>query len=232
MCILPFFYYLWYRNPSTDGKWLLWHQNNHTPPDDIGSNYYPVLGPYASGNVSVMNQHMNWLRSVNIGIIIVSWTGPGSHADLSLTDLLNVAANNGIKIAFHLEPYEVRTAYTIKSDVQYILANYGSHPAVLKIVRSTKWGNSTLPRPVFYVFASVLIDDNSWAKVIDHIRGTPSDVILIAQSISSFRIDTAHFDGLYTYDTYSINDSLFQATSDGCKQRNSIYSASVGPGLH
>jgi hypothetical protein len=43
-----------------------------------------------------------------------------------------------------------------------------------------------------------LFDDNSWAKVMDSIYGTPSDVIVIANSINTFRIDTAHCDGIYT----------------------------------
>jgi hypothetical protein len=224
------FYYVWYGNPSTNGQWIKWTQNDHQPPDDIASNYYPILDPYASGNITIMNRHMEWLRSANVGIIIVSWWGPGSHEDLLIPDLLDAAANNGIKVAFHLEPYETRTAYTIKSDIQYILANYGSHPAVLKIVRPTKWGNSTSPRPIFYAYLSDRIDGRSWAKVLDSLRGTPWDVLLIAQSFNFLAIDTAHFDGIYTYDVYQINGSIFQEMSDGCKQRNSIFSASVGPG--
>jgi len=225
------FYYPWYGSPSSDGQWIKWTQNDHTPPDDIASNYYPVLSPYGSRNITVMNRHMDWLRSANIGIIIVSWWGPGWFGDLFVKDLLDAAAGNGIKVAFHLEPYETRTAYTIKSDMQYILANYGSHPAILKIARPTKWGNSTLPRPVFYAYRSVLIDDKSWAEMLDGLRGTPWDVLLIAQTFTSLGIDTAHFDGVYTYDVYQINGSIFKEMSDGCKQTNSIYSASVGPGF-
>ncbi len=74
-----------------------------------------------------------------------------------MIDLLDVAADNEMKIAFHLKTYKVHTAYTIKSDIQYILANYGNPPAVLKIVRSNKWGNTSLDSPIFYVVASVFI---------------------------------------------------------------------------
>lgn len=59
------------------------------------------------------------------------------------------------------------------------------------------------------------IDERSWAKVLDSLRGTPWDVLLIAQSSSPLAIDTAHFDGLYTSDVY-------QELSDGCQQRNWI----------
>src|SRR5689334_4506595 len=38
------FYYPWYGNPTIDGQWFHWTQNNHVPPDDIASDYFPALG--------------------------------------------------------------------------------------------------------------------------------------------------------------------------------------------
>jgi hypothetical protein len=225
------FYYPWYGNPPNDGQWIKWTQNNHKPPDDIASNYYPVIGPYGSRNFTLMNLHMDWLRSANIGIIIISWWGRGSFGDLFLKDLLDTAGNNGIKVAIHIEPYETRTIDTIKADIQYIISNYGNYDALLKVARPTKWGNSTLPRPVFYAYRSVIIDDKDWAEMLDGLRGTLWDVLLIAQTFTYLSIDTAHFDGIYTYDVYAINGSIFQQMSDECKKRNVIFSASVGPGF-
>src|SRR5512138_910226 len=51
------FYYPWYGTPQLDGKWLHWDQNGHTPPADIGSDYFPVLGPYSSNDPAVLDQH-------------------------------------------------------------------------------------------------------------------------------------------------------------------------------
>lgn len=78
------FYYPWYGNPKHDeGKWLHWnhgylpHWNKdearkwpigrHAPPDDIGSNFYPELGPYSSRDPKVMEEHMKQIRSSGIG---------------------------------------------------------------------------------------------------------------------------------------------------------------------
>ena len=52
------FYYPWYGNPETDGKWIHWAQNNHLPPNDIGADYFPALGTYSSNDPAVVAQHM------------------------------------------------------------------------------------------------------------------------------------------------------------------------------
>ena len=78
------FYYPWYGTPEKDkGKWLHWNHvqvahwdkneakkwptGRHKPPEDIGSNFYPALGPYSSRDPAVMENHMKQLRSAGIG---------------------------------------------------------------------------------------------------------------------------------------------------------------------
>lgn len=77
------FYYVWYGNPKFDGKYIHWDhpqlphwdakmaqgypQGRHSPPDDIGSNFYPSLGPYSSRDPSVLEAHMQQLRTAAIG---------------------------------------------------------------------------------------------------------------------------------------------------------------------
>ncbi|KAK7503095.1 hypothetical protein BaRGS_00005721 [Batillaria attramentaria] len=77
------FYYPWYGNPQTDGQYLHWNhrmlphwkaevakkypQDVHVPPDDIGSNFYPQLGPYSSADPATVNTHMAWIRSTGAG---------------------------------------------------------------------------------------------------------------------------------------------------------------------
>jgi hypothetical protein len=79
------FYYPWYGNPEKDGKYMHWnHQylphwrkevadkwakGNHKPPDDIGANFYPQLGPYSSSDPDVINTHMAQIRSAGAGEI-------------------------------------------------------------------------------------------------------------------------------------------------------------------
>lgn len=77
------FYYAWYGNPKFDGRYIHWDhvqlphwdakvaerypQGRHTPPDDIGSNFYPSLGPYSSKDPAVIEAHMQQLRTAAIG---------------------------------------------------------------------------------------------------------------------------------------------------------------------
>lgn len=77
------FYYAWYGNPKLDGKYIHWNhlqlphwdakvaerypQGRHSPPDDIGSNFYPSLGPYSSRDPEVIEAHMRQLRTAAIG---------------------------------------------------------------------------------------------------------------------------------------------------------------------
>jgi hypothetical protein len=224
------FYYPWYGNPSSDGSWFHWQQNNHSPPDDIGSNYYPLIGAYSSRNVTTLNQHMIWISSSNIGVIVISWWGRNSREDSLIPYILDAANNYEIKVSFHIEPYSGRTANTVKNDIEYIYQTYGNHQAFFKQNRSTKWGTSSLSRGVFYIFDSLKIDDNSWLQMLDSIRSTSIDAIVLGQTTDVSRIDRCHFDGLYTYDAFRIDGSIFKDISDGIKAKNSIFSASIGPG--
>lgn len=77
------FYYVWYGNPQFDGKYVHWnHQllphwdpkvasgyptGQHQPPEDIGANFYPALGPYSSRDPSVLEEHMRQLRTAAVG---------------------------------------------------------------------------------------------------------------------------------------------------------------------
>jgi len=42
----------------------LWPKGKHDPyQNDIGADYFPYLGPYASSDSNVINQHMAWAVS-------------------------------------------------------------------------------------------------------------------------------------------------------------------------
>src|SRR5258705_5447953 len=123
------FYYPWYGNPSIDSQWIHWTQNNHTPPDDVASDYFPALGAYSSNDPKVVAQHMKWLREAGIGVIITSWWGQGSREDRVVPLLLKTAKQYGIKVPFHIETHNGRTAESLLSDIKYIYEQYGSNPA-------------------------------------------------------------------------------------------------------
>jgi len=77
------FYYPWYGNPTVDRRYLHWNHRilphwksefaaryptgRHSPPDDLGSSFYPRLGPYSSRDPAVIDDHMRQIRSSSAG---------------------------------------------------------------------------------------------------------------------------------------------------------------------
>ncbi len=146
------FYYPWYGNPEIDGQWIHWPQNNHLPPDDISSDYFPALGAYSSNDPAVVEQHMKWLRQAGVGVIISSWWGQGSREDQAVPLLLRVAEQYEIKVAFHIEPYNGRTAETLVSDIQYLYETYGGSPAFFRSTATSRYSPDPEPKGMFFVW--------------------------------------------------------------------------------
>jgi glycosyl hydrolase family 99 len=211
------FYYPWYGSPARHGSWRHWQQGGHTPPEDIGANLYPTARAYDSGDFAgVVAQHMAWIRQSGAGVIVYSWWGQGSYEDSLAPGVLDAAARQGIKVAWHLEPYAGHTAASTVNDINYINSRYGAHPA---FYRSAEYGN----RPAFYVFESLTIAD--WTA-LDQVT---ANNIVLAQTTDTSRI--AHFSGMFTY------DAIAGATAPGWEQAGEyaranglIWAPSVGPG--
>ncbi|MGJ6965190.1 discoidin domain-containing protein [Streptosporangium sp. G11] len=211
------FYYSWYGNPQTSGDWRHWQQGGHTPPNDVGADLYPTLGAYDSGDYAgAVTRHMQWIKQAGVGVIVYSWWGRDSFEDRLTQGVMDAAAQYGVKVAWHLEPYGGRTAASTVEDIRYINTRYGSHPA---FYRDAEHGD----RAAFYVFESLRITD--WA-VLDQV--TAGNIVL-AQTTDTSKI--AHFSGMYTY------DGIAGATAPGwanasayAKQNNLIWAPSVAPG--
>lgn len=48
-------------------KKLRYPSGRHSPPDDIGANFYPQLGAYSSRDPEVIDRHMYEIRKARIG---------------------------------------------------------------------------------------------------------------------------------------------------------------------
>lgn len=258
------FYYLWYGNTESDGNYYHWNHRHlphwdpnvaaryplgrHVPPDDIGANFYPSLGPYSSKDPTVIEEHMRQLRQAGVGVICVSWyppgvtddEGPPGGPDALVSLLLDVAHNFSIAVTFHIEPYKGRTPSTVRKDLEYIHERYSQHPALHK-VRTASHGDR--PRPVVYLYDSYLSPASEWAELLSPsgsytVRGTPLDVVaiglLVEESHPNF-ITTGSFDGFYTYFasntfTYGSNPAHWKALSAFAAKNELLFVPSVGPG--
>ncbi|WP_083754083.1 glycoside hydrolase family 99 protein [Actinosynnema sp. ALI-1.44] len=210
------FYYPWYGSPAVHGAYRHWPQGGHTPPDDVGADFYPTLGAYDSGDTAVIDQHMRMIQQSGAGTIVTSWWGRGSYEDSAVPALLSSATRYGIKVAWHLEPYSGRTAESTVADIGYINSKYGGSPA---FYRAAAWGN----RGAFYVFESLRITD--WTA-LEQVRASS---IVLAQTTDASRV--AHFGGMYTYDGIAgATAPGWKNASDFCKANGLVWAPSVAPG--
>ena len=231
------FYYPWYGNPETDGKWIHWAQNNHLPPEDIGADYFPQLGAYSSNDPKTVIQHMEWLRQAGIGVIITSWWGQGSREDQVVPLLLQTAEGYGIKVAFHIEPYNGRTAESLIRDISYLYENYGSSPAFFRSNATSRYSPNSEPKGMFFVWRigtkgaeGERVEADYWQQALDSIHALPNGALIIANTTQGGWIQGGHFDGLYNYATLHLEES------DGFNwarslPADSLYVPSVIPGF-
>ncbi|XP_038233954.1 glycoprotein endo-alpha-1,2-mannosidase-like protein [Dermochelys coriacea] len=257
---LHIFYYMWYGNTHFEGKYLHWDhvmvphwdpkisasypKGRHSPPEDIGSSFYPELGPYSSRDPEVLEEHMNQLRAAAIGVLVLSWYPPGladdngEPSDSLVPFILDAAHRYTIKVAFHIQPYKGRDDHTVHENIKYIIDKYGSHAAFYKYKTST--GRSL---PMFYIYDSYLTPPESWAKLFTQsgshsLRNTPYDAVFIALLVEEGHkhdILSAGYDGMYTYfasNGFSFGSSHqnWKAIKAFCDSNNLMFIPSVGPG--
>jgi hypothetical protein len=204
------FYYPWYGNPAVNGEWVHWESNGpvFNPPLDVSSDYYPFLGAYSAHDPAVVAQHLAWLRQAGVGVIISSWWGRGTFEDRAVPVLLDAAAQYGIGVAFHIEPYSGRTADRLVSDIEYIYANYGDHPGFFRTTASSRWSPDDSPKGLFFLWAAAFSDfdhpevaPDYWQEALDAIHAMPDGGLVIGHVLETSHVDSNHFDGLYNYAT-------------------------------
>jgi glycoprotein endo-alpha-1,2-mannosidase len=200
-----------------------WPSGKHDPnQNDIGADYYPKLGPYASASKEMLDQHMRWSLEAGIGVLVFSWYPPGKAdenglpSDPLVLPLLEAAHKVGIKICLHVEPYKERDVKAMQAAIQYATEQYASHPAYYHMKPLSAGGGGggggiIKSKPVFYVYDSYHIGVKDWSKLLKpmgqggleglSIRGTSADAFMIFLLVESSHSDYARhggFDGFYT----------------------------------
>ena len=212
-----FEYYPWY---STD-PWWHWNQWQRVPPFDIAATSVPRLGPYDSRDAKVVEQHARWILDAGVGAINLSWWGRGSFEDQRVPLVMDVMRDHGLKVTFHLEPYDTQRTERYADDIRYLLTEYGE---------KRRWDcwlmlddADGVEGPVFKSFATILpaqgtdchgrtfpVDlyrpDSVWRQQTDAVRETFrhdfDQIVLLADSSALDRLRAAGFDGMAIYDNY------------------------------
>lgn len=243
------FYYAWYGTPEFDGEYMHW---NHAvlDPDgnptgisypggaDIGSNFYPREGCYSSNDPETIARHCFEIRLSGAGVICVSWWGQGSFSDRAVPGILDQAWRHGLKVNFHIEPFEGRTAAATGEAIAYIFDEYSDHPA---FYRNDRRGNKAM----FYVFDSHLIDVDDWKTILtpggeQTIRGTGYDAIVIGLLLEENHLDfilEGGFDGCYTYFpidgfTWGSDTRNWKMIAEWAFDNEILFISCIGPGYN
>jgi glycoprotein endo-alpha-1,2-mannosidase len=231
------FYYPWYRSEEVNGLWEPWSNNNrYLPPESIGSDYYPVLGPYSSSSPSVVAQHFAWLRQAGVGVIVASWWGPGDYTDMVIPVLLEEGERYGIKVAFHLEPRDGRSAASVVEDIKYLYDHYGDSPAFFRTDVPTKWSQAK-SKGLFFLWAAENanfqedpVDSGYWREAMDEIHALPESAMVIGNTLQSSWVDSNRFDGLYNYVSQHLEETDGFSWAEGIPN-GAWYVPSVTPGV-
>lgn len=268
------FYYMWYANAKVDGAWAHWNHEylphwdkkiaeqypsgRHDPDkDDIGSVFWPQLGPYSSLDRAVIRAHLQQMSKASIGVVALSWYPPGrldrgihEHDELLLA-LLTEASGTGVEVAVHIEPYEGRTPKTVRADIKHLIEKYGDHPAMhkrLPVGRHGKWlseAQRSRGMPMIYVYDSYHNQPVKWAELLTpggslSIRGTDVDAIVFCLWVEQGHgeyLAKGGFDGAYTYFaadgfSYGSTKKNWPAMAAFAAKHETLFSPSVGPGYN
>ena len=108
------FFYPWYSNMRHDGGWAHWQQDGHAPPGDIASAFYPVRGPYSSGDARTLRQQMHDIAAAGARTTVsaASATTVFTFTLLGGMDLRPRAEqSNGGCLSMHRDPSKTRRVW-------------------------------------------------------------------------------------------------------------------------
>jgi len=200
------FYYPWFGAPSLDGSYQHWAQNNHAPPFDLGTAFYPMSGPYSSSSRGVVDRQMAEIAATGADEVVSSWWGRGSPEDERLPTVIAAANAHGLEVAVHLEPYRGRTLTTLLADVDYL---------------------KTLGIYEFYVYQPQDLPPSDWKALTSQ----DSDVRFYAQTAMPGFAAAGGFAGLYTYDIRVYGGNTFGRICAEARALDLKCAPSVGPGF-
>jgi glycoprotein endo-alpha-1,2-mannosidase len=199
------FFYPWYSNMRHDGGYAHWTQGGHQPPFDLASQFYPVRGPYSSGDPHILRAQMRDIASAGIDEVVSSWWGQASPEDLRLPAVIRAARRVHLRLAVQLEPYPGRTVESVGDDLVY-LRSLGIHDV--------------------YLYRAGDFASEAWWPVTRQ----PDGMRLFAQTNHVGFAARAGFAGFYTYDILLYDGAKFGRLCEQARQAAILCAPSVGPG--
>jgi len=183
------FYYPWYGNPAgPSGQWYHWVGVNQSL--IVSSTDYPLFGAYDSQDENVVRAQVLMAREAGIDGFISSWWGPGSFEDHSFQVLLRVAQQLNLTVTIYYETVRNLTASDMVSELTYVVRQYGSNPAFMKV-------NG---HPAIFVYAASALGRNAtfWLGVRKGLEANVGQTYLIGDIPDDASYANV-FDGYHNY---------------------------------
>jgi glycoprotein endo-alpha-1,2-mannosidase len=186
------FYYPWYANPTTSGRWAHWQGPDGEAPRQSPTVNHPTLGMYDSHDPALVAAHARELSRAGVTGVIVSWWGKGSFEDAALPRILDALHAVGIATTVYLESQKAGEAGAA-SDIAHVLDSYAGHPGWLKV------GN----RPVLFLYLQALRDlpAREWRQAANR-PGRPAPFLvgdISPRETAQFAAWTPFVDGIHVY---------------------------------
>jgi hypothetical protein len=116
------FYYVWYGEYDEQIK-----SGRHWNDSDVNLVIdKPLLGYYSSQNTTIIKQHLEWFKELNINFLIISWLGPYSYEDNATRSIFSMVKqyNYPIEITLMVEAYNWSGEYNFQAICDYINETY------------------------------------------------------------------------------------------------------------
>jgi hypothetical protein len=144
------FFYLWYQQPNTDGRWSYWNDYGNNPPHSWFSHYLPdykedEFDPaselYSSRDFEVFKWQVSKLAEARQEVAIASWWGPGTKEDNALQAIVNNYMSRTDNpypnlrwcIYYEAEGYDDESVDILATNLEYIKSTLASSPYYLRI---------------------------------------------------------------------------------------------------
>ena len=230
----------WFQSKAHSGYWgSHWRMNNKNPENilpngqrEIASHYYPLIGPYDSGDPDLVDYHVLLMKYAGVDGVLIDWYG--SHAVLDYgSNLKNTNAivegikKTGLGFAMVYEDntaYEVERRKTITSieaaqqDMTYAQQHYFSSPNYIKV----------LDRPLWMTFGPrYFLVPSQWTEIMSVL---PEPTSFFALWHHKHRIGTANATGEFAWVDFESDlselEEFYTSTNTGVKM------GSAYPGFH
>ena len=211
-------YMTWYESNESapDKKWgYHWTMANKNPNTvdgngrrDIASHYYPLIGPYHSGNKEVIENHLLMMKYAGIDGVLIDWYGTYNVNDYAMikenTDQL-IAMLDDVGLEYAIV-YEDRFLQNIvdkglaptktaaaKTDLSYLENNYFSQSNYIKINN----------KPLLLNFGPIsLTTPAEWTTAFSNLTTKPTFLTLWGESSDAGSNASGEYAWVYKNNTY------------------------------